>query len=70
MRKTSLSLSNIKVGDIVYASSLTNIFNIHIILADCVNIRADVKGRIVYIGETLNEDSDKIVDENNHIMCI
>lgn len=70
MEKSKLSLADIKLGDIVYASSLNNICNVHIILVDCVNTNADVRGRVAYIGDSLNSESDKIVEASNHIMGI
>ena len=70
MEKGKLSLADIKLGDIVYASSLSNICNIHIILVDCVNTNEDVRGRVAYIGDSLNSESDKIVEASNHIMGI
>lgn len=67
MSKTSL---DIKIGDIVYASSLSGILDTYITLVDCENLGTDIRGRVAYIGNTLNEESNKVLKENNNIMAI
>lgn len=70
MEKSKLSLEDIKLGDVVYASSLSNIIDTYITLVDCITTNTDVRGRIAYIGKELNEESSKVLDRNDNIMAI
>lgn len=66
-----LKLSDIKVSDIVRVSQLQSIYNTHIFLADCKTIEQgrDTEGKIVYIGNDVNPESDRILSESSHTYC-
>lgn len=65
-----LRLEDIKVGDIVSETSLSDIYNVYITLVDSKIVGEDIIGRIAYIGRDLNEEADRAVAENDHICAI
>lgn len=65
-----LRLEDIRVGDIVSETSLSDIYNVYITLVDSKIVGEDIIGRIAYIGRDLDEEADKVVAENDNICAI
>ncbi len=70
MGTARLKLEELKIGDIVSESSLRSIYNVYITLVDSKIAGEDIIGRIAYIGTDLNEEADRIAEENDHICAI
>ncbi len=70
MDTAKLKLEELKIGDIVSEASLRSIYNVYITLVDSRIKGEDIIGRIAYIGTDLNEEADRIAQENDHICAI
>ena len=70
MKSEKLRLEDIKVGDIVSETALSDIYNVYITLVDSKIVGEDIIGRIAYIGRNLNAEADRAVEENDNICAI
>lgn len=70
MGTSQLSLDNLRIGMVVRQSSLSQIFDTYITLVDSKLIDGDIEGTVAYIGDDLNDESDRISMENDGICAI